>query len=219
MHSMRMRFLLLVVIITLAGCRLAGGTASQPGSPSATPPPEGTEAPEACGFPAGTQLSFAGRSTTADLDVQEVVGDPMSDDAADIYITRDAIDQGELHGRLVCAVFVDHPGFVEITVHPADGGRVTDVSTPPTASPSPLPSGSIEITTHCGLDFPRIEYEGELWKFDIDEPTGNPPDGWGFNTAIVQIRSGPNGPIVTGPDGSEWQLVPAAPGDSPGACM
>ena len=219
MHSKWARVLLLVVILSLAGCRLAGGAASQPGSPSATPPPEGTEAPEACGFPAGTQLSYAGRSTTADLDVQEVVGDAMSDDAADIYITRDAFDQGEKHGRLVCAVFLDHPGFVEITVHPADGGRFSEPPTTPSVSPTPLPSGSIEITTHCGLDFPRIEYEGQLWKFYIDEPTGNPPEGWGFNTTIVQIRSGPNGPIVTGPDGSEWQLVPAAQDDSPRACM
>ena len=42
------------------------------------------------------------------------------DDPADIYITRDAFDQGEHHGRLVCAVFVNDPGFVEITVHPED---------------------------------------------------------------------------------------------------
>ncbi len=143
----------------------------------------------------------------------------MSDDAADIYITRDAFDQGENHGRLVCAVFVDHPGFVEITVHPADGGRFSEPPTTPSVSPTPLPSGSIEITTHCGLAFPRIEYEGQLWKFDVDEQPGNPPEGWGFNTTVVQIRSGPNGPIVTGPDGSEWQLIPAGPGDSPGACL
>ncbi len=31
----------------------------------------------------------------------------MSDDLADIYITRDKFDQGDLHGRLVCAIFVD----------------------------------------------------------------------------------------------------------------
>jgi hypothetical protein len=83
----------------------------------------GQEAPESCGFADGTALSYAGRSTTAALGVQEVVGDPMSNDPADIYITRDKFDQGELHGRLVCAIFVNQPGFVEITVHPADGGR------------------------------------------------------------------------------------------------
>ena len=77
----------------------------------------GAEAPAECSFPPGTPLEFAGRSTTATLDVQEAVGDPMSDDPADIYITRDAFDQGELHGRLVCAIFVNQPGFVEITPH------------------------------------------------------------------------------------------------------
>jgi hypothetical protein len=68
------------------------------------------------------------------LDVQEVVGDPMSNDPADIYITRDKFDQGNLHGRLVCAIFVNQPDFVEITVHPADGGRFSEkpqVSAPP----------------------------------------------------------------------------------------
>jgi hypothetical protein len=218
MLGMQMRFLLLVVILALAGCRYAETGASQ-AALSAAPPQERTEAPEACGFPAGTPLSYAGRSTTADLDVQEVVGDAMSDDPADIFITRDAFDQGELHGRLVCAVFVDHPGFVEITVHPEDGGRFSEPPATPLVTPSPLPPGFIEITTHCGLDFPRIEFEGRVWKFDIEEPTGSPPEGWGFNTTVVQIRSGPNGPIVTGPDGSEWHLIPAAPSDSPRVCM
>jgi hypothetical protein len=95
----------------------------------------GPEAPEDCGFPDGTALSYAGRSTTAALGVQQVVGDPMSNDLADIYITRDKFDQGELHGRLVCAIFLDQ-NFVEVTVHPADGGRVVDepVSTAPAPS-------------------------------------------------------------------------------------
>ena len=51
--------------------------------------------------------------------------DPMSDDPADIYVTRDTFNQGELHGRLVCAIFVNDPGFVEVTVHPEDWGRFT----------------------------------------------------------------------------------------------
>jgi hypothetical protein len=100
----------------------------------------GQEAPEACGFPAGTALSYAGRSTTATLGVQEVVGDPMSHDPADIYITRDAFDQGALHGRLVCAIFVNEPGFVEVTVHPDDGGRISETPEP---SFAPEPSGGI----------------------------------------------------------------------------
>ena len=180
---------------------------------------EGVEAPEACGFGEGTPLSYAGRATTAELDVQEVVGDPMADEPADIYITRDAFDQGELHGRLVCAIFVDDPAFVEITIHPDDGGRFTEPDPTPVVTATPLPSGFIEIVTHCGLDFPRIEFEGAIWRFDVDETAVNPPAGWGFNTTVVEIRSGPSGPVVTGPDGSEWQLIPADPDEPGGICM
>lgn len=202
-----MRFLLLIAMLGIAGCGSAGAPTSPPASPSA---------PAACGFPADTTLSYAGRSTTAALDVQEVVGDPMSQQLADIYITRDAFDQGAHHGRLVCAIFVDEPSFVEVTVHPADGGRFS-ASPVPSVSPSPLPSGSIEIVTHCGLDFVRIEFEGQLWRFDVEEQA-NPPKGWGGIT-VVQLRPGPHGPIVVGPDGSEWQLVRTQPDASPGGCM
>lgn len=176
----------------------------------------GQEAPESC-FSDGTALSYAGRTTTAALNVQEVVGDPMSHELADIYITRDKFDQGDLHGRLVCAIFVDHPGFVEVTVHPADGGRV-QAEPVPTPDPTPLPSGSIEIVTHCGLDFVRIEFEGQIWRFDVqDQP--NPPAGWGNPTAVVQLKPGKDGPIVVGPDGSEWQLIHAQPDSSAGMCF
>lgn len=88
------------------------------------------EAPEVCGFPESAALFFAGRSTTSALGVQEVVGDPMSDDPADISVTRDRFDQGELNGRLVCAVFVHQPAFVEVTVHPADVGGPSDAQEP-----------------------------------------------------------------------------------------
>ncbi|HJP70618.1 MAG TPA: hypothetical protein VJ975_02775 [Candidatus Limnocylindria bacterium] len=74
------------------------------------------------------------------LGVQEVVDDPMSDDLADIYITRDEFDQGELHGRLVCAIYPESAGFVEVTVVPEGwelgGARPPD---PPTPEPTPIP--------------------------------------------------------------------------------
>ena len=107
------------------------------------------EAPEACGFPDGTALSHAGRSTTATLNVQEVVRDPMSHEPADIYITRDAFDQGELHGRLVCAIFVNQPGFVEITVHPADVDRVAEEPEPPALAPSTRISRNDAVDVAC----------------------------------------------------------------------
>lgn len=134
-----LRCALLALLVAAAGCRaLPAGARPSPPEPSLAEPslPEPSlgelsveEAPEVCGFPAGTALEHAGRSTTAELGVQEVVGDPMSDDPADIYVTRDKFDQGELQGRLVCAIFVDDPGFVEITVHPDD-----------VAPPSPTPA-------------------------------------------------------------------------------
>lgn len=117
----------------------AAASSSTAASPSASPTPAASfgEAPAACGFPDGTALEYAGRSTTAALGVQEVPGDPMSDDPADVYVTRDAFDQGSLHGRLVCAIFVEQPDFVEVTVHPDD-------VPPPTPEPSaPEPSGGI----------------------------------------------------------------------------
>ncbi|MDQ3149181.1 MAG: hypothetical protein M3Q38_04560, partial [Chloroflexota bacterium] len=162
--------------------------------------------------------SYAGRSTTAALNVEEVVGDPLSDDPADIYITRDKFDQGDLHGRLVCTTYVDQGGFIEITVHPADGGRFSGEEAMPLANPNPLPSGMIEIVTHCGLGFVRIEHDGQLWRFDVGEQP-NPPEGWGANTTVVELVPSPSGPIVIGPDGSEWPLIPAEPDASPGFCV
>ena len=59
--------------------------------------------------------------------------DPMSDEPADIYITRDPITQegwGPL-GRFVCAIFVgENEGFVEITMHPEDWGLYSPVPRP-----------------------------------------------------------------------------------------
>jgi hypothetical protein len=128
----RARLVIVVAFFLLTGCR------SFPAPEAAgSIPALAQEAPEACGFPDGTALSYAGRSTTAALDVQEVVGDPMSDDPADIYITRDAFDQGDLHGRLVCAIFVNEPDFVEVTVHPDDGGRISVEEPEPSFAPEP----------------------------------------------------------------------------------
>lgn len=116
----------------------------------------------------------------------------------------------------MCAIYLDEPGFVEVTVHPADRGPLPPEE--PSPVPTPLPSGFVEIMTHCGLGHARIEYGGEVWCFDVgDEP--NPPAGWGFNTTIVEIVPGDSGPIVIGPNGSEWPLVRAEPDESPGICF
>lgn len=133
-----------LLAFVVAGCGAVASTSEEgvaDGQASAPVAPEvaGEAAPE-CGFEPGTPLIFAGRSTTSTLGVQEVIGDPMSDDSAEIYITRDEFDQGELRGRLVCAVYVEPPGFVEITVVPEGwepgGPRPPD---PPTPAPTPRP--------------------------------------------------------------------------------
>lgn len=156
---------ILAIVLGLAGCQLAGA-------------PLGQEAPEAC-FPVGTALSFAGRSTTAALGVQEVVGDPLSDDPADIYITRDKFDQGDLHGRLVCAIYVDQGGFVEITVHPADGGRFSEE---PVASATAPPHG---ISRQEAMEIAREALPAEEWEelFANAGPVGQYNQWGGFEWA------------------------------------
>jgi hypothetical protein len=162
------------LILMLAGCRTLGGSPSLPSpaaqaspqsAPTSGPAGSAAEAPSECGFPSGTPLEFSGRTTTAALDVQEVVGDPMSTQLADIYITREAFDQGELHGRLVCAVFVDEPAFVEITVHPDDGGRPV----PPTPFASvPAPSGGISKLTASDVALAHVGDAG-AWQLMVVE--------------------------------------------------
>jgi hypothetical protein len=156
-----------------------GGVASQADAgPSASG--FGVEAPEECGFPPGTALEFVGRATTAGLGVQEVVGDPMSDEPADIYITADPFDQGDLHGRLVCAVYVDDSGFVEVTVHPEDGGRF--VPTP--GASGPPPSGGVARTD-------AIEIARQL----LPEP-----DEW----TLQVVRSGRIGQLLSDWNDYDW---------------
>jgi hypothetical protein len=170
-----------LVVVALASCRTAEGGGSQDVPASIPSAALGAEAPEACGFPPGTPLEFAGRATTAGLDVQEVVGDPMSDDPADIYITRDPFDQGELHGRLVCAVFVNDPGFVEITVHPEDGGRFEPVE--PTPRSTQPPNG-----------VPKAE------AIDIASAEVPADEGW----ELFDAFSAPLGEMAVSPDSDAW---------------
>ena len=121
----------------------------------------GVEAPEACGFPDGTPLSYAGRSTTATLDVQQVVGDSWSFEPADIYITAEKQELANgIRGRQVCAIFVN-ADFVEVTMHPADGGRFSPTPEPSAleASCSPSPSPVARVG-----DGPLRATATELWN-------------------------------------------------------
>ena len=119
---------MLVISAVATGCGLA--------PPVAEPPPE-------CNFVEGTALILSGRSTTQALGVTEVPGDPMRNDPADIYITRDEFDEGDLRGRLVCAIYTGMPGFVEVTVVPEGWQPPTGEAAEagPTADPSPPSSG------------------------------------------------------------------------------
>ena len=156
-----------VALLVLAAC--AGG-----------PLALAVEAPAECGFPDGTALGFAGRSTTALLGVNEVPGDPMSVEPADIYVTRDAFDQGELHGRLVCAIFVNPPGFVEVTVHPADD---------PFVPPTPAPAGSQPA------DGVTREQAVEAARAQVDEP-----DEW----TLGDVRAGSVASLAYDWESHEW---------------
>jgi hypothetical protein len=160
-----------------AGCRLAGSAptsvisvppsaSASAGEVAADPSPSqaGPEAPAACGFPPGAALEFAGRSTYAELRVGDAKGDsvdPMSDEPADIYITRDTFNQGELHGRLVCAIFIgENEGFVEITIHPEDWGRYT-----PEPEPGEPANG---LTADEAIEAARATLpEGDEWYVQV----------------------------------------------------
>lgn len=184
--------------ILVAGCQALGGAA----------------APAECGFPAGTPLEYAGRSTTGALGVQEVIGDPMADDPADIYITRDELAQGELRGRLVCAVFVDPPGFVEVTVHPADGGRVEPPPPAPPVSPPPdgLPVADAIRIALASLDQPdgwvvTVTEAGPLGRLmdgaiaERDWAAGLPVDRWAWRIFLVRGDEGLD-VVIDGLDGT-----------------
>ena len=143
---------LLLAATAMTGCGLLSGPA----------------APEACGFPDGTVLEFAGRATTSALGLVEVADDPiLSIEPADIYITRDRFTQGDLQGRLVCAIYVTQSGFTEITIHPDD----LPVPDEPEA-PAPRPEDG--ITRQEAVDVALEEVpEGEDWEL------------WGALPAVV----------------------------------
>ncbi len=88
----------------------------------------------------------------------------------------------------------------------------------PSAEQTPLPSGWIRVGSHCGLDDAIVEIDGELWRFDAPESDG-PPAGWS-DFQDVEVREGPSGPVVVGPDGREWKLILLQPGATPlGLCI
>ena len=181
---MKRGLLLLAATVGLAGCRLAGAPPSElasptevalptaMASPSGVASPSGSaaaevlEAPEDCQFPAGVALEFAGRSTYAELHVGDAKGDsvdPMSDEPADIYITRDPITRegsGPL-GRFVCAIFVGaNQGFVEITMHPEDWDRYSPVPKPGEPANGLSADEAIEAV-RAGLP------DGDEWHVDL----------------------------------------------------
>lgn len=157
---------------------------------------EQSQAPPACGFPDGTALAYAGRSTTSALGVQEAVGDVMSDDPADIYITRDEFDQGELHGRLVCAIYVDQPDFVEVTVHPGDLEPLPEPTPAATAPPNGISGQEATGIAFAEVEDPQAwdvfgvqagplatflpDFEDYEWSRDLS------PDRWVWVVAFVQ---------------------------------
>jgi hypothetical protein len=102
----------------------------------------------------------------------------MSDDPADIYVTRDGVDWGNWgRVRLVCAIFVDLD-FVEITVHPEDGGRYSPAPVPT----APEPSGG--ISRDAAVDAARDALpDGAEWEVGVVEtgPLGRLDPLWETN--------------------------------------
>jgi hypothetical protein len=183
MNALRALLFGLSLAIALAGCRPTGGdsavlpssTSSTETAPTASASAEDewtpneavdAEAPARCGFPPGTELEFAGRATTAGLGVQEAVGDPMSDDPADIYVTRHRYAQGENFGRLVCAIFVNEPDFVEITVHPQD-----DPFVPPTPAPAgQMPDDGLDRDAAVSIALQHVGGDPQDWEVAVANP-------------------------------------------------
>ena len=109
---------------------------------------------------------------------------------------------GLVVGFLLVGPFID-PLLSEV------GRRADD---PPGATP--VPSGFVEVTTYCGLDWALVRYEGEWWAFDVEDEAPL-PEGWNNSAEVVRVEAGPAGPVVTGPDGSRWTLVRYRPSASP----
>ena len=106
-------------------------------------------------------------------------------------------------GFLLVGPFID-PLF-------SDDGSLTE------ADATPLPSGFVEITTHCGLGWAVVEFQGELWTFGVEDEA-NLPEGWGTTTQVVRILEGVAGPVLIGP-GGRWTLVPYVPPSTPRICI
>jgi hypothetical protein len=119
---------------------------------------------------------------------------------------------------LALAVIVLVAGGCASTVPPPSSTPTTLPSVTTLPSATTLPATLVEIVTHCGLAFPRVEYDGQVWRFDVEDD-GNPPEGWGLNTTVVKLVPGDDGPTVIGPDDSRWELIPAPPDESPGVCF
>jgi hypothetical protein len=77
----------------------------------------------------------------------------------------------------------------------------------------------MEVTSHCGLGYITIDYDGKAWKFaDADPDDGNAPAGWGFNTSVVYLEEVDGELIAHGPDGRDYRLVERTAEGSDG-CM
>lgn len=135
----------LLAAVAITGCGLLSGSA----------------APEACGFPDGTALESAGRSTTSALGIVDVADDPiLSLEPADIYITRDQLTQGDFQGRLVCAIYVTQSNFTEITLHPDDAPQVAEEPEPP---PAPRPADGITREGAMEVALEDVPEADEAW--------------------------------------------------------
>ena len=175
------------------------------------------EATEPCEFPPGTALEFAGRATTAELGVEEVPGDPLSDEPADIVITREEYVQGDQHGRLVCAYYVNE-NFVEVTIHPDDLEPVVE------GPEQPVPEPAEGISEEEAVAIGRAEVpEGDAWRLAVAEAgpieqvmygaqafhdwaRDLPADTWAWRVFLVRDGEGAT-VIIDYADGTVYGLI------------
>ena len=79
------------------------------------------------------------------------------------------------------------------------------------AVPSVEQPFQVELVVHCGVDWQRFEYEGQVYHLGArnEAESVNPPRGWTDPTTVTIIEE--DGRLLAiGPDGSERELIPVS---------
>ena len=93
-------------------------------------------------------------------------------------------------------------------------------------SASSTPSAPLEtpfqvsVVVHCGVEFSTFEYEGSRYRMQArnQAETETSPRGWS-GRAVITIIEDDGRLLAIGPDGSERELIPVSPEETPGFCL